>query len=431
VGRQIRVVSDQTSPDSSRAAAALTADLSRWLPDDETRTLDVTSLDDASTSELDAVLLLLDDRLTGADAASLTHALEARGICTMVMEVRKNLGTSRWMLPRQIIAAGTEPMQIAGLLDGLLRGREETSRMQEEMQVALRFHSGLEDRIMRMQEELQTAARIQREFLPGNLPSVHGITFGALWRPAHFVSGDIYDVQVLDDDHVGLFIADCVGHGVPAALMTMTIVHALAMRVLRGGRMDTLEPGEVLTRLNDDLLRNQTGTPRFATAVYAVLNCRTRRMRLAGAGHPAPLLISRDGSRRELRSDGGLLGIFPEATFDQVECSLHPGDRLILFTDGFEQAFPSPDRAHTGRAAPAEVIHDEFARMVRHGTPERIVEHLEHRLNDQAGSLHPHDDLTMLCTIVGEAPVRPPAERAASTHEPAISAGAMHRNRAC
>ena len=401
-----------TSSSSLASAARLARDLICRLGPATIRALDVTKLGDDDIAAVDAVILMLDAHLPVADASSLLHALEDHGILALVQESPSGPTTEGWFSAQQVLPAGMPAAHVAGLLDGMLRSRPEVHGLRSELDTAMRFHSGLEDRIMRIQEELQTAARIQKEFLPAELPPVHGVEFSALWRPAHFVSGDIYDVQRLDDDHVGLFIADCVGHGVPAALMTMTIVHALAMRVLRGGRMDTLEPGEVLERLNDDLVRNQSGTPRFATAVYAVLNCRTRRLRLAGAGHPAPLLISSDGRQRELSSDGGLLGIFPQATFNQVECTLEPGDRLMFFSDGFEQAFPCPDRGPTGRAAPADVIHGEFARAARKPEADEIIAALSQRLDDQAGSLHPHDDLTLLCTLVGPPAEPHPAHRA-------------------
>src|SRR5262249_24713806 len=152
------------------------------------------------------------------------------------------------------------------------------------------------------------------------------------------VSGDIYDVIRLGDDHVGLFLADAVGHGVPAALMTMVLRQSLQPLEMRKSGSRIRPPGEVLTQLNQAMIERQGGATRFATALYGVLDCRSRVLTLSGAGHPHPLRISSDGVCSELKTSGGLLGVFPDDTFAGIEVDLAAGDRLLFFTDGFEQA---------------------------------------------------------------------------------------------
>ena len=161
---------------------------------------------------------------------------------------------------------------IAAALCGLLHRQPEVRHLRHEVALARRCHGGLESRISRIQDELQLAAMVQRELLPASLPKVMGLDFGVLWRPAHYVSGDIYDVARLDDDHVGVFIADAVGHGVPAALMTMVICRSLVPKLVSGSSYRLLEPAEVLDRLNHDMIRRQGRSTRFATAAYALID---------------------------------------------------------------------------------------------------------------------------------------------------------------
>jgi len=234
------------------------------------------------------------------------------------------------------------------------------------------------------------------------MPSLHGVDFAVMWRPANYVSGDIYDVNRLDADHVGVFIADAVGHGVPAALMTMVICRSLVMRERSEGALRILEPSEVLGRLNTAMIRRQERTTRFATACYALINCRSRTMRLAGAGHPPPLRLSADGSSEALETNGGLLGVFEDERYEQIDAELLVGDRLLLYSDGFEQAFPNTESENAyQRRLPTNRYRAEFEQLAQLPTPDDVVEALGRRVNDQVGSLHQIDDLTLLCVHAG------------------------------
>ena len=97
-------------------------------------------------------------------------------------------------------------------LHGMLHRQREVNRLQREITVARRSHGGLGDQVAKMHDELELAAQAQRELLPDKLPRRHGISLAALWRPAQYVSGDVYDVIQLDEDHIGLFLADAVAN---------------------------------------------------------------------------------------------------------------------------------------------------------------------------------------------------------------------------
>ncbi len=120
---------------------------------------------------------------------------------------------------------------ICARLHGMLHRQREVNRLRHDATVSRLSHGGLGDEVERMHDELQLAAVAQRELLPRELPSLHGVSIAALWRPAQYVSGDIYDVLKLDEDRIALFMADAVCHGVTAALMTMVIMQSLTTRV--------------------------------------------------------------------------------------------------------------------------------------------------------------------------------------------------------
>lgn len=294
------------------------------------------------------------------------------------------------------------PEEAARRLEAVLERQGVVHRLRSELAIAQRFQGGLKGEINRMHDEMQLAAMVQQELLPRSLPTVHGVSLGVMWRPANYVSGDIYDVIRLDEDHIGVFLADAVGHGVPAALLTMVIARALTTKEVTGNRYRLVPPGEALARLNQDMIRRKGDNTRFATAVYALIDCRSRTVRLAGAGHPAPLLLRAGQPMRELATPGGLLGVFEDEAFPEIELELHRDDRLLIYSDGFEVAFPDEQAESSERRLPTKRFIDEFARLIEHDTPTGMVSAMAERVNAQPGSLHQVDDLTLICLHAGD-----------------------------
>src|SRR6202453_5516879 len=108
--------------------------------------------------------------------------------------------------------------------------RAELDTLRKEMNFMSRRDETLNFYMPRLDEELRLAAKLQQDFLPKTLPQIGPVHFHTLFLPAGYVSGDFYDVMRLDEKHIGFYIADAVGHGVPAALLTMFIKHALATK---------------------------------------------------------------------------------------------------------------------------------------------------------------------------------------------------------
>jgi sigma-B regulation protein RsbU (phosphoserine phosphatase) len=390
---------------SSPAAEAMRAELvSRWEAQRplQVRTVDAGELEEIELDEVDAVVVLVNEAGQARAARALLAAVEEAGPAILVLLDGIELeGKAFAYCNAAVQQRGNDAVSTCGVLEGLLLRQPEVRRLRKELTLAHRFHGGLRGEITRMHEELQLAAMVQREFLPRELPSLGGVEFAALWRPAHYVSGDIYDVVRLDRDHVGIFIADAVGHGVPAALMTMVVSRSLTPKIITGSSYRIVPPAEVLDRLNRDMIRRQGRSTRFATAAYAVLNCRARTMSLACAGHPPPLMLMENGGVRLLETAGGLLGVFKDETYDQIDLELSIGDRMLMYSDGFEQAFPKINATSYERRLPTMRYRDEFATLAEHHGPAELVERLSVLLNDQQGSLHQIDDLTLICMQAG------------------------------
>lgn len=181
----------------------------------------------------------------------------------------------------------------------------------------------------RIERELQVAAQIQVSILPQTLPEVSGFAFGALMQPARVVGGDLYDVFMIDADHVGLVVGDVVGKGVPAAIF-MARSHALIMaESIHGG-----SPADILRRVNSHLMQLQQ-SDQFVTVLYGILEVATGRLSYARAGHELPILVTMDGSVRTLpQQPGQPLGLFDEVVLDENSLLIPPGATLLLNTDG-------------------------------------------------------------------------------------------------
>ncbi len=201
---------------------------------------------------------------------------------------------------------------------------------------------GIAASFQQLDEELRLAARLQRDFLPHKLPVVGPVHFATLFRPLGWVSGDIYDVTRLDETHVGFYVADAVGHGMPAALLTMFIKKALQTKKIAGHSYQIVPPDEAMGQLNLDICQHNLSGCQFCTSCYAILDTQTLELCYARGGHPSPILLRGDGSVERLETPGPLLGVFPDEQFPSKRCQLRPGDRLVMFSDGVEDTLVSP-----------------------------------------------------------------------------------------
>jgi sigma-B regulation protein RsbU (phosphoserine phosphatase) len=377
------------------------------VPDITPARIDQVDLSAVAMQAISAIIVLLDESISPSLLATVLAGAEEANVAVVIMgraaqgqhDVAEHAGV-------MLLAGNTPASTTAAILFGMLHRQGALDRIRNDLDVISKFQGGLRGEINKIHEELQLAALVQRQFLPHQLPKLHGIEFAVLWRPANYIAGDIYQIDRLDDDHVGVFLADAVGHGVPAALMTMAITQSLTMTTRSGRRPVHMQPSEVLMRINAEMIDRQDHNARFATGIYAIINCKKRVMTLAGAGHPPPILLHADGTSEELKTTGGLLGIFPDEEYDQIEFSFEMGDRILIYSDGFEQAFPGlPAPAGTSheRRLPNDRYLREFDELRTFDTPDQVVESMSMRLDAEMGSLHQVDDLTLICMLAGPA----------------------------
>lgn len=192
-------------------------------------------------------------------------------------------------------------------------------------------------------EQLRLAGLVQRDFLPARLPHCDKLHWAATFMPAEWVSGDIYDVVRLDEDHIGFYVADAVGHSMPAALLTIFLKQTLVMRQTVKSSYRIFPPVEVIKNLNVRMAEQKLSGYQFATCCYCLLNTKTLELTYARAGHPYPVLVKAGRPPQQLEIKGPLLGVFEKSEYVQQTIKLHKGDKLLLHSDGAEPFIGSFD----------------------------------------------------------------------------------------
>jgi len=297
--------------------------------------------------------------------------------------------TGKFVLARQ----DADPAEILAKIEAAASLQPALSSLHAELADARKLaKSGAAD-LKDLDEEMRLAARLQRDFLPRRLPEVGPVRFGVLYRPLGWVSGDIYDVVRLDETHVGFYVADAVGHGMPAALLTMFIKRALQTKRIVGNTYQILPPHASLGQLNAAICEQNLSSCQFCTACYCVLDTESLQLTYARAGHPEGILIRADGPAEKLPAPGSLLGVFPEEQYESRSIALSPGDRLVLFTDGLEDAVTEP-------GAQTEGMLEMLASLRGEGRDEMLLQ-ITAWIDARCGAGRAADDVTVVVMDVG------------------------------
>ncbi len=248
----------------------------------------------------------------------------------------------------------------------------------------------LNRRFEELHQELRLAWRVQQDFLPRKLPNNSKLKFSALYRPATWVSGDIYDIFPLDEDNIGFYIADVVGHGVAAGLMTLFAKRALTTKEITEDGYRLLSPDEALANLNSQLCSLELPEHQFMTACYGIINKHSRQISFARGGHPHPVLLAPNGQTTQLTVEGALLGVMEDITFPVYNFTLERGSKLIIFTDGLEQEFMEDKKEDA-----EQNLLRELAKMATMSASQ-ITDAISALLDCKESSLHPDDDITAI-----------------------------------
>jgi sigma-B regulation protein RsbU (phosphoserine phosphatase) len=193
-----------------------------------------------------------------------------------------------------------------------------------------------------LESDLKAAAWMQENLLPPHALQAHGIRCEWRLEPSSYVAGDTFNLFAMNEEQVCVYLLDVSGHGVPAAMLSVTLSSLLTADASHGnplrrydrdrGSFEPLSPGDAIRELNR---RFQSKDDRYFTMIYGLFNTSSSVMSFAQAGHPSPILMRKAGGRPEILGGGGMpIGVFPEIHADCFDVKVCQGDRLLLYSDG-------------------------------------------------------------------------------------------------
>ena len=193
--------------------------------------------------------------------------------------------------------------------------------------------------------DLKAAAEVQRSLLPREIPVIPGCEFAWSFKASHDVAGDMFNLIRLDETHVGLYVLDVSGHGVPAALLSVSLSRAITANVgsvlkRRFGEApfyQLVRPSEVAQELNRRF-PVMSESDQFFTFLYGILDCEKLTFDFVQAGHPGPLIVSENQVLSFEEAPDPPIGILSNVGFTENRLQLQAGDQLFLYTDGVVEA---------------------------------------------------------------------------------------------
>ncbi|MBO6107795.1 MAG: SpoIIE family protein phosphatase [Eubacterium sp.] len=241
----------------------------------------------------------------------------------------------------------------------------------------------------RISAELNVAANIQAQMLPSDFNIEDKLSVYATMTPAREMGGDFYDYFRIDDDHIGIVMADVSGKGIPAAMLMIIAKTLIKIRTTAPG-----SPSQVLYDVNNTLCEDNPYNL-FVTVWFAIMTVSTGEVISSNAGHEYPA-ISRSGGAYELIKTDNMP---PLATMEGLEYvderfRLGPGDKLFLYTDGVPEAKSSDGSRYTIERM-IGLLNRDIAL-----SPDEVIKDMKNDIDNYVGDTEPFDDITMMSISV-------------------------------
>lgn len=311
------------------------------------------------------------------------------------MQLRTRSGETRWVTDMST-ALRDESGKCFGCLGVLqdITERKETETQLAKLTEQLRLRNQEMESDLAMAREVQQAlvTKQPKQFPPDAEPNQASLLFHHRYIPATELAGDFFDILPLSENEAGVFICDVMGHGLRAALLTTFLRGLIEELMPLAG-----DPGRFLGKINHGLraVFGQAETFIFASAVYLVVDAKTRRVRFANAGHPQPLCLRPDaGTIAILENDGGApepaLGIVEDFEYSTTEYIPGTRESLLLYTDGLVEAHNANEEMY------GEARLEKFIRQHAQLAPDALLDKLIGDVHHFSGSDDFEDDVCLL-----------------------------------
>jgi phosphoserine phosphatase RsbU/P len=240
-----------------------------------------------------------------------------------------------------------------------------------------------------LERDLSIAETVQKRFLPQSLPKIPGYEFFAFYQPTYEVGGDYYDFIQLPSNKLGIALGDVSGKGVAAALMMAKFSGDTRFCVSTQS-----SPQVAIEKLNN-LLCDAGIDEKFMTMSLSMLDIDRNRVTFCSAGHPPLFLRRANGKVEELGDDisGFPLGVTPEWQYKQLEVDIHPGDVMVIYSDGCTDARNSEEELYDSR---------EHRRLIKRvmespGGAEAVGKSILQEIREFSAGHKQVDDITLVC----------------------------------
>lgn len=240
-----------------------------------------------------------------------------------------------------------------------------------------------------IKSDLAVAREIQQAILPRIFPpfpeNERVLDLAALMEPAKDVGGDFYDFFRLDEEHIGLVMADVSGKGIPAAIFM-----AVSRTLVRTVGMQGYSPEETLRKSNE-LLASESVDCMFVTVFYAIYNIKTGDIQYCNGGHNSPYILRANGTIEQIPvSPNGIVGVVKGLEFKGAEIHLDAGDTIIMYTDGVNEAINSQEEEY------GDARMEETLKSLNGKTCREVIDGQLASVKAFAGDAEQSDDITIM-----------------------------------
>lgn len=328
-------------------------------------------LSDINMPEMDGLTLL-----------SKINELKNPTLKTIIVSAYGDMDNIRCAMNRGAFDFATKPIDFEDL--------EITIRRTIEQIEVLKHAQEEHNQLVAIQNDLNVAREIQLSILPKvfpPFPEYGSFDLFATMHAAKSVGGDFYDFFLIDDDHLGLVMADVSDKGIPAA-----IYMAVSKTIIRATALKGMPPNECMAYSNA-LLCKDNASSMFVTTFYSIMTISTGKIIYCNAGHNPPYLVKPNGSVVQLEKTGDLvLGAIEDVPFHNKDINLEPGDWLYMYTDGVTEAMNIDNELYNEDRLELALTHLQ-------DTPEALIEYVSKDLKAYTGEARQSDDITMMALI--------------------------------
>lgn len=245
-------------------------------------------------------------------------------------------------------------------------------------------------------EDLNYARDIQKSMMPSFFPNSPYISFKVLYMPAERLSGDFYDVYWLDETHIGFYVCDVSGHGVPAAMLTVFLKQCIDSFIEADRVRETISsPSEMLAQVYDAFNHTNFRDEVYIVLIYFIYDTETKKLVFSSAGmNEPPMHLCAQGRLTDIDITG-----FPicklndvyKAAYEDMELTACPGDRLFVYTDGLIEVRNDRKEQYSSERLKQLITQNS------HAESEYLISSIKKDLKLFVGNNEPEDDITLMC----------------------------------